>query len=135
MSLSPASSELQARILQSLQAARPTLWAGRGGNERSSHDISAEAVHQAVARLERFAPLLVKLFPELSASGGRIESELLPIPKMQQALGQKIVGDLRSTLEPKVEKLNVDVAKAIGAPTDGGQAAPKSGGTRAPAKK
>ena len=82
-----ASSELQAHILQSLQAARPTLWAGRGGNERSSHDISAEAVHQAVARLERFAPLLVKLFPELSASGGRIESELLPIPKMQQALG------------------------------------------------
>ena len=84
---STASSELQAHILQSLQAARPTLWAGRGGNERSSHDISAEAVHQAVARFERFASLLVKLFPELSASGGRIESELLPIPKMQQALG------------------------------------------------
>lgn len=87
MSLSPASSELQARILQSLQAARPTLWAERGGNERSNHDISAQAVHQAVARFERFAPLLVKLFPELSASGGRIESELLPIPKMQQVLG------------------------------------------------
>jgi hypothetical protein len=55
--------------------------------------------------------------------------------KLQQALGQKIVGDLRSTLEPKVEKLNVDVAKAIGAPTDGGQAAPRSGGAKAPAKK
>jgi len=57
--------------------------------------------------------------------------------KMQQALGQKIVTDLRSTLEPKVQKLNVDVAKAIGAPTDGGQAAsaPKSGGAQAPAKK
>jgi hypothetical protein len=56
--------------------------------------------------------------------------------KMQQALGQKIIGDLRPTLEPKVEKLNVDVAKAIGAPTDGGQAAaPKSGGAKAPAKK
>jgi D-serine dehydratase len=38
-------------------------------------------------RFARFAPLLADLFPELAASGGRIESELVPIPAMQQALG------------------------------------------------
>jgi D-serine dehydratase len=44
-------------------------------------------MHQARNRFERFAPLLADLFPELSESQGRIESDLLVVPALQQALG------------------------------------------------
>ena len=83
---SSAPTDLQARIIESLQSAKPTLWAGRGAKEQSTHDISPQQVQEAVLRFERFAPLLMKLFPELTASGGRIDSPLLQVPKMQQAL-------------------------------------------------
>lgn len=86
MPSSTAPTDLQASIIESLKSAKPTLWAGRGAKEQSSHDISAQQVQQAVQRFERFAPLLMKLFPELTQSAGRIESPLLPVPQMQQAL-------------------------------------------------
>jgi D-serine dehydratase len=44
-------------------------------------------MHKASDRFERFAPLLADLFPELSESQGRIESDLLAVPALQQALG------------------------------------------------
>lgn len=58
-------------------------------------DLSIADVHDAEARLQRFAPLLEQLFPELKPSSGKnqalssrlknlgiIESELLSIPSM-----------------------------------------------------
>lgn len=86
MHSSSVRTDLQVRIIESLQSAQPTMWAGRSVKERSTHDISAQQVQQAVQRFERFAPLLMKLFPELTASAGRIESPLLQVPQMQQAL-------------------------------------------------
>ncbi|MEG1736008.1 MAG: D-serine ammonia-lyase, partial [Comamonas sp.] len=74
-------------IVEDLRQARPTLWAGRGGQTQSTHHVSVEQVQQAVQRFERFAPLLAQLFPELQASGGRIESPLVAVPQMQAALG------------------------------------------------
>jgi len=73
-------------LVEDLRDARPTLWAGRSEGARSTHAIDAVEVQQAVQRFERFAPLLARLFPELQASGGRIESALFPVPQMQQAL-------------------------------------------------
>ena len=73
-------------LVEDLRDARPTLWAGRSEGVRSTHAIDAVEVQQAVQRFERFAPLLTRLFPELQASGGRIESALFPVPQMQQAL-------------------------------------------------
>jgi len=81
-------------LLQDLQAARPVLWT----NPRRSEDpavqtmvdgrsISLADVNAAQARLVRFAPLLVRLFPELKASEGRIESPLVAAPDMQRELG------------------------------------------------
>ncbi len=49
--------------------------------------ISLADMRAAQARFARFAPLLARLFPELEASAGRIESDLLGAPDMQQALG------------------------------------------------
>ena len=68
-------------LVEDLRHARPALWAGRSEGARSTHSIDAAQVQQAVQRFERFAPLLAQLFPELQASGGRIESALLHVPR------------------------------------------------------
>jgi hypothetical protein len=46
-------------------------------------------------------------------------------PQLGSALTQKLVADVRPTIDPKLQALNVSVAKALGAPTDGA-AAPQS---------
>ncbi|MCH7389736.1 D-serine ammonia-lyase [Acinetobacter dispersus] len=55
-------------------------------------------IDDARDRLQRFAPYLMAVFPETSVSKGIIESELIDIPNMQQALEthfyQKITGKL-----------------------------------------
>lgn len=53
------------------------------------HDVglSAGDVMDASARLACFAPYLAKAFPETAASGGVIESPVVPLPAMQAALG------------------------------------------------
>ncbi|WP_192458544.1 D-serine ammonia-lyase [Musicola keenii] len=52
------------------------------------HDmpLSAADVADASRRLQRFAPFLMQAFPELEASQGIIESELIPIPEFAYAL-------------------------------------------------
>lgn len=52
---------------------------------------------------------------------------------MQKALMEKVVADTRATIQPKLEALNISVAKALGAPTDG--ATPAKAPAKAPAKK
>jgi len=84
----------QTQRLQQLASGQPTLWTNpaladttlaHGTGETPAvgpaHMLAAEA------RFGRFAPLLAELFPELQPAGGRIESELLPAPALQAALG------------------------------------------------
>ena len=87
-------SPLPSQLVSDMQAALPVFW---GNPERSDaavtqtvvdgRAISLADVSAAQARFERFAPLLARLFPELQASNGRIESALLGAPDMQRALG------------------------------------------------
>lgn len=60
--------------------------------------LDAADIADASDRLKRFAPYLVKAFPETAATQGIIESELVAIPHMQAALSQqydcKIIGRL-----------------------------------------
>lgn len=73
-----------------LAAAEPACWI----NDRLSPisqaakalPLTAGDVADASKRLELFAPVLMRLFPELVPAGGRIESPLTPIPAMQRAL-------------------------------------------------
>ena len=46
-------------------------------------------IQEAEDRLKRFAPLLIKLFPELGASKGIIDSELIEVPKLVQYYSTK----------------------------------------------
>lgn len=55
-------------------------------------------------------------------------------PKMQTALTEKLVTDTRATIEPKMRALDTNVAKALGAPTDGAAAPAKAPAAKAPAK-
>lgn len=48
--------------------------------------VTDEMVKEASARLERFAPYILKAFPETEATGGIIESPLKEIPSMKEYL-------------------------------------------------
>lgn len=83
-------------LLRSISTAKPVLWtnplraSGTGLHLPDKFDgkpIGTAAVREAQARFLRFAPLLAKLFPELELSKGQIESDLIPIASMQEALG------------------------------------------------
>lgn len=54
-----------------------------------SKELGLQDIEEAEARLQRFAPYLVKVFPETRKDGGLIESELKDIPHMQQVLSDE----------------------------------------------
>src|SRR5881394_329576 len=51
--------------------------------------LTAADVADASARLTRFASYLRRAFPETECSGGIIESDILPVPHLQQLLGER----------------------------------------------
>ena len=51
--------------------------------------LTKDDIADAAARLNRFAPYIAKAFPETQPSKGIIESQVRPIPKMQQALTER----------------------------------------------
>lgn len=76
------------QLLQALRAAQPVLWTRPdGASPDTAAPFGLQDVRAAQARVTRFAPLLAQLFPELHATGGVIESPLLPAGRMQDALG------------------------------------------------
>ena len=79
----------------SIAAAKPVFWTNPFRNRENAHVVPAHfdgkpigmmAIREAHARFKRFAPLLSELFPELKATQGKIESELIPLAAMQQAM-------------------------------------------------
>ena len=52
-------------------------------------DLTMADVDDAEARLERFAPFIMKCFPETREKGGIIESVLTPVPQLQRRLNEK----------------------------------------------
>ena len=73
-----------------LRRGEPVLWTADAACAPGM--VAAPALGQAdidlcLARWQLFAPLLAQLFPELAPQAGVIESALLPVPALQQALG------------------------------------------------
>jgi len=74
---------IQERLPQinELQKETPILWLNPQlqafNPSTSGKEPGLEAIHEAEKRLQRFAPLLAELFPELKKSAGKIESDLI----------------------------------------------------------
>lgn len=60
--------------------------------------LTQQDIDDARNRLARFAPYLMSVFPETEISKGMIESELVAIPKMQQALETQFKQDITGKL-------------------------------------
>ncbi len=88
-----ASTSFQA-LLAELQAKTPVLWLNdRLGQPLPSDAPSTDLIADAQTRMTRCAPLLAELFPELNATGGNIESALMPADALKVALSGKGASD------------------------------------------
>ena len=61
-------------------------------------ELGMEDVEDAERRLERFAPFIMKCFPETKEKNGIIESVLTPVPKMKDLLNEKYDSNLEGNL-------------------------------------
>lgn len=79
--------DIDPTLLAKLKARQPLLWVNPA-LERSEAGavVQRERIAEAQARLERCAPLMAMLFPELEASAGRVESQLQPAQALQRAV-------------------------------------------------
>jgi D-serine dehydratase len=72
-------------ILNLMKNKKPVLWINPNklDSEKAlfSQSLTSNDLKDAEARLNRFAPLIVRLFPELESSKGIIDSELIEISK------------------------------------------------------
>ncbi len=77
-------------LIETLQAYQETFWftPHRYPLKEALEKVglTAKDVSEAEARLARFAPYLAKVFPETQAQHGKIESDIVEIAHMQQAL-------------------------------------------------
>ena len=73
-------------LLQHLAAAEEVFWLNPNLRETESPLASPDGVEDARRRLQRFAAYFMKAFPETAASGGLIESELIPLPRLTDSL-------------------------------------------------
>lgn len=87
-------------IVQKLSKGEEIVWVNpkKVSFSESSLEIGMADIDEAEARLKRFAPFIMKCFPETEKDGGIIESALTPIPRMQKHLeetyGVRIPGKL-----------------------------------------
>ncbi len=77
-------------VMNKLSCAEPVLWLNPGLCETktalSKLDISEKDTQDAEARLKRFAPYIMRAFPETEGAKGLIESPLTEIPEMLNRL-------------------------------------------------
>ncbi len=75
-------------VVEKLSNAEETVWINlkKLPSAKKDLEISMADIDDAEARLERFAPFIMKCFPETKKDNGLIESALVPIPKMKRCL-------------------------------------------------
>ena len=81
-------------ILQKMKENEEVVWVNpdKKSFQQSTRDceLTMADVEDAQRRLERFAPFIMRCFPETRDRNGLIESVLTPIPDMQKLLGEEI---------------------------------------------
>ncbi|WP_343565227.1 D-serine ammonia-lyase [Kiloniella sp. b19] len=85
---------MEKRLQDRLQALEPAVWINNSRQDSrpgsaETELASGEKVSQAIANWSAMAPLLVKCFPELEASAGRVRSALIEVPDLWKALGHR----------------------------------------------
>lgn len=89
-------------LIRDLVALQETTWFNPGvasvAQAIGDVGLTAADVADASARLERFASYLQRAFPETRDSGGIIESDIVPLPHLQQQLGERYNQVLNGTL-------------------------------------
>lgn len=83
----PRPSHLNAAELASLQRLEPLLWLNPGLASSFVAPDQALDPEVAIARFDRCAALMSKVFPQLRGSQGKLQSPLLPVPALQEQLG------------------------------------------------
>lgn len=80
-------------LIRDLVALQETTWFNPGvasaAQALGDVGLTAADVADANARLERFASYLQRAFPETRDNGGIIESDIVPLPHLQQQLGER----------------------------------------------
>lgn len=94
-------------LIESLREGKEALW--RNTKQQPAKKaikeccLTVDDVMDASARLERFAPFLMKAFPETEENGGLIESPLKEIRAMKAVLGRDNGVDLKGRLLIKLD--------------------------------
>lgn len=73
------------------------------GGEKAIKEVNPAQIKDASDRLARFAPYLMKVFPELKETNGIIESELREIPAMKTFLNETYGTDIKGKLMIKLD--------------------------------
>ena len=83
----------QIPVLKDVRAAQETVWINPhrsdSDNGEAAAGLTMADIDDAEARLARFAPFIMRCFPETAERGGLIESDLVPVPQMQARLNEK----------------------------------------------
>ena len=92
MTIAELQPAIDALLATRLRNAQPALWTNPARQAQPAaalpalgRTISLDDTHAAAARLARFAGLLAQVFPELAATGGVVESPLLPAAALAPA--------------------------------------------------
>ena len=87
-------------VVKALSAAKEVTWINPKKTDmetaKTRISLTNEDIEDVSARLKRFAPLIMKLFPETEDRNGIIESELSEIPQMKEVLKTVYGADLGS---------------------------------------
>lgn len=89
-------------VLKEMQKGQEVVWINPDkvsfAESMKGCELSAEDVKDAEKRLKRFAPFIMRCFPETEDRGGLIESELSDIPAMKERICQKYGSTLNGRL-------------------------------------
>lgn len=85
-------------IIQNMVNGEEIFWLNNNVSMEAEFPFGREDIDDAETRLARFAPYIERIFPETKESKGIIESNLVEIPKMKEALEKDAEKEIQGRL-------------------------------------
>ncbi|MEF9922305.1 MAG: D-serine ammonia-lyase [Anaerovoracaceae bacterium] len=85
-------------IIQNMVNGEEVFWLNNNVSMEAEFPFGGEDIDDAETRLARFAPYIERVFPETKESKGIIESNLVEIPKMKEALEKDAEKEIQGRL-------------------------------------